>query len=484
MSATTTDHDTASDHRAAAEILAHYVVGLTYDDLPEATVAAVKGALVDQLGIQLMGSTLPWTGPCREVVLQLGGRGDATVIGHGDRLGAVDAATVNANYAHSCELDDSGYSGGAHSGALSVPCALALAESRHLTGRDLILGVALGYEVLYRIGRVLSRPAVELGFHHQGVVGPFGVAAVTAKLLGLSTAETTHAFSIAGSHSSGVMEYDQAGGEVKRYHNAMATRAGMTSAYLAAAGLTGPPTILEGSRGVVRMFGRVEDASHITEGLHDHSWFAVERRTVKMNPSVGTVLTSIQAMDRICAEHRFTAADVRRIDVWVQPNALMHGASILHPTDTISSQFSLAFSLGVRVVRGHNDLADYRDPGNWADPQIHALAELLHVHGDPSYGAKDPSEGGTSIDWATVNGARVRVELADGRVLEADEPYRKGSVMNPVTPDELAGKFRGLAAPVLDEAQQDRVLATLDRLEDLEDVADLVRQLTHGARRA
>jgi 2-methylcitrate dehydratase PrpD len=467
--------------QTTAQILADYVVGLTYDDLPPSTVAAVKGALVDQLGIQLMGSTLPWTKPARDVILALGGRGEVTVVGHGDRLGAVDAATINANYAHSCELDDSGYSGGAHSGALSVPCAVALSELRHLSGRDLILGVALGYEVLHRIGRVLSRPAIELGFHHQGVVGPFGVAAVTSKLLGLSAEQTTHAFSIAGSHSSGVMEYDQAGGEVKRYHNAMATRAGMTSAYLAAAGLTGPPTIFEGPRGVVKMFGQVDDASHIVEGLEDHSWFAVERRTVKMYPSVGTVLTSIQAMARICQENDFNSSDVRSIDVWVQPNALMHGASIVHPTDTISAQFSLAFSLGLRIAKGRNDLADYRDPANWKDPDIYALAEKLHVLGDPSYGARDPAEGGTSINWATVNGARVRVELNDGRVFEADEPYRHGSVMNPVTPEDLAAKFRSLAAPVLDERAIVEVLATIDRLEELEDVSDLVRQLTVSA---
>ena len=457
---------------AFAAQIATYITDLRYEDLPAETVAAAKGALLDELGIMLMGSTLPWTVPVRRVAEQTGRSGDCTVIGWGDRLSALDAAVVNANYAHSCELDDSGFSGGAHSGALSVPVSLAFSEDGGRSGRDLLLAVVVGYEVLYRIGRVLSRPAVELGFHHQGVVGPFGVTAVASKLLGLPPEQVAHALSIAGSHSSGTMEYDQAGGEVKRYHNAMATRAGILAAYLAREGLTGPPTILEGRRGVVRMFGRVEDPSYIVDGLDDKSWFAVQGRTAKIFPTVGTIPTSIQAVAAIMAEHTFAPADVSRIDVWVQPNALLHGASITEPTDTISAQFSLAFSLGLRLVRGANDLRDYMNPQLWTDPDILRIGQLLNVHGDPSYGAKDdPASGGTSINWQTVNGARVRVELNDGRVLEAEEPYRKGSKWNPITQAELEAKFRGLASAVLTDAQQDRVIEAVAKLDDTSNVA-------------
>ena len=467
---TATSGDVKAGEAFAAQ-LARYVTDLRYEDLPAEAVAAAKGALLDELGIMLMGSTLPWTVPVRRVAEQTGKGGNCTVIGWGDRLSALDAAVVNGNYAHSCELDDSGYSGGAHSGALSVPVSLAFSEGGGRSGRDLLLAIVIGYEVLYRIGRVLSRPAVELGFHHQGVVGPFGVTAVASKLLGLPPEQVAHAFSIAGSHSSGTMEYDQAGGEVKRYHNAMATRAGILSAYLAREGLTGPPTILEGRRGVVRMFGRVEDASFIVDGLADTSWFAVQGRTVKIFPTVGTVPTSIQALAAVMAQHTFSPADVTRIDVWVQPNALLHGASITEPTDTISAQFSMAFSLGLRLTRGANNLQDYMNPQLWTDPGILRVGKLLHVHGDPAYGHKEDPASGTSIDWRTVNGARIRVELSDGRVLEATEPYRKGSMMNPVTHDDLEAKFRGLASAVLTGTQQDQVIEAVATLEHAGNIA-------------
>src|SRR5690606_16445310 len=112
-------------------------------------------------------------------------------------------------------------------------------------------------------------------------------------------------------------------------------------------------------------------------------------------------------------------------------------------------------------VRGSNELRDYMDPKLWSDPAILGVGKVLHVHGDPAYGSKDDPTSGTSINWKTVNGARVRVELRDGRVLEAEEPYRKGSMMNPVTAQELQAKFRSLASAVLTDAAQDRVIETV-----------------------
>lgn len=467
-------HDSIAE--TISETLARYVTELRFEDLPEATREAARGALLDQLGIMLMGSTLEWTQPLYRLTQDIGGSGEATVIGKGDRFGAVDAAAVNANFAHSCELDDSGHNGGAHSGALSVPVSLALCEERRLSGRDLLLGIVTGYELLYRVGRVMTRPAVEIGFHHQSVVGPFGVTAAAARLLGLSRDDTAQALAIAGSHSSGTMEYDQAGGEVKRYHNAMATRAGIVSAMLARNGLTGPRTIFEGRRGVARLFSRVEDPSLIIDGLDDRSWFAVEGRTMKTYPTVGTVPTSIQALTRLMEEHGFTADEVERIDVWIQPHALQHGGAVLVPTDTLSAQFSLAFSLGLRLVRGRNDLRDYMDPSLWRDPAILRVGQILHLHGDPRYGKKDEKkDAGQSVNWKTVQGARLRVELADGRAFEHEELHRKGSPAYPMTEAEQHDKFRGLASAVLDERSVERVIEAVGDIEALDDVGALMK---------
>src|SRR5688500_6818026 len=78
--------------RAITRELARYIVGLTYDDLPGATIEAAKQAMLDQLGVILLGSTLPWTQASYKVIQQLGGTPESTIIGLGWRTSVPDAA--------------------------------------------------------------------------------------------------------------------------------------------------------------------------------------------------------------------------------------------------------------------------------------------------------------------------------------------------------------------------------------------------------
>ena len=458
----------------AARQLAEYITDLRYEDLHPATIEATKGAILDQLGIMLTGSTLPWTRPAYDVAVALGCREEATIVGSTTKVSMPDAAMVNANYGHSCEFDDSGYQGGGHAGAIAVPAALAVTEADGLSGRDLLLGVVSSYQVQYQVGRVLTRAASHVGFHGPtSIGGPFGAAAVVGVLRHLSADIMVHALSIAGSHVSGTMEYDRSGGEVKRFHSGMATRAGIISALLAERGLTGPATIFEGPRGIVPLFAHLDDASGITANLDDKSWFAVERRTVKMYPCVGQLPTSIQALEKLIAEHHFGPEDVERIDVWVTPHTLGHGAAIDQPKDTVGAQFSMKFGLSLLLHKGKNELRDYMDPSLWSHPVIRDLSGKIFAHGDESYVFGNDKG----------SAARVKVALRDGRAVEHEETYRWGSPKNPITKADLERKFTSLATAVLDDEGVRAVIDAVDRLEDLPDVRTLVSFLS-GTRTA
>jgi len=459
----------ALNQRAVTHELARYIVDLRYEDLPPATIAAAKEAVLDQLGIQLMGSTLPWTQPAREVVREFAGRPEATIVGHGDKAATLEAAFVNANQGHSCEMDDTGYNGGCHPSALTVPPALALAEHRHLSGRDLLLAVVTGYEIITRIGSVITDKLLAKGFHHQSVVGPFGAAAVAGKLSGLNAGQMVHALSIAGSHASGTMEYDQRGGEVKRLHSAIAVRAGMLAVLLARKGLTGPDTILEGLRGIPRVFVDVEDVTPMVHDLDRRDWYAIQGRIVKPYPACGAIHTPLQALTRLMQEHGLTGNQVQAIDVHANTLLPHHGGSIYEPKDTISAQFSLAFSMGLRLTRNTNDLAHYLNPQLWTDPEILRIGHTVKVHVDQSM---------TGPTW---HGARVCVTRTDGTKIEAVEPFRKGSPDNPLTSHELEGKFRGLARAVLPEQGMRRVVDAVNHLDEMEDVATLASLLVKSA---
>src|SRR5260221_13765200 len=198
--------------------LAERIVAPRYDALPAAVVARAKDAVIDQLGVQLIGSTMAWNNTIYEVVKEAGGRAEATVVNHGTKLPAHGAGFVNATFGQGCELDDGlrdldGNTGG-HAGAMTVPVALALSERRRADGKAVIAAIVAGYETAFRLGQGMQG-SHRRGFHNQSVIGPFAATAVASRLLGLDAVQTAHALAIAGSQLSGVQEFDRSGGEAK-----------------------------------------------------------------------------------------------------------------------------------------------------------------------------------------------------------------------------------------------------------------------------
>jgi 2-methylcitrate dehydratase PrpD len=156
--------------------LAQFVCKLTYEDLPGAVIEKTKELILDQLGCQLAGSTLPWTQPAYDYVADYGGRGESTVVGFGFRTSAQDAAFVNASFGHGCMGDDTDSVCHAHLGSIIIPAALALGEREAISGKEFIKAVVVGYDVASRIGA--AAPLAESrGFHPGPIFGPFGVAA-------------------------------------------------------------------------------------------------------------------------------------------------------------------------------------------------------------------------------------------------------------------------------------------------------------------
>ena len=134
--------------------------------------------------------------------------------------------------------------------------------------------------------------------------------ATAARLLRLNDGQMLHAFGIAGMHSSGTMEYDQTGGEVKRVIAGVAARSGIQSAMLAQLGLTGPPTIIEGKRGFLKVFADQVEPDEITRDLG--SDFKIMRIWFKLYPCVATVQGVIYTLTKLIEEHRFARMTSRR----------------------------------------------------------------------------------------------------------------------------------------------------------------------------
>ena len=453
----------AGEKKVMAEQLAEFVIGLRFQDLSEKVIELAKMAVLDQFGCQLIGSTLEWNKIPFHFVRDLEGRRESTIVHYGTKVLAHDAAYVNGTFGQGAELDDYGAGIGAHSGAICVPVALALGEKDHINGSEFLTAIVIGYEVAWGLGQLMHVGIGHRGFHPQSIIGTFIATAVAGRLLGLSCPELCNAFGIAGSHASGTMEYDQSGGEVKRLHTGIAARAGIQSALLSKYGLTGPPTIFEGHRGVLRLFAGQENPEAMT--LHLTEGDGIIHNCLKQYPTNASQQAPINAMAGLVEEQRFTPEQIERVEVGLNKGVAMHCGAVYEPREVIQAQFSLAFSLAIRVIKGSNDLSLYMDERLWRDPEVLKLAHKISFY--PVAEIKDEQK----------HGCRMRVILTGGQTIEADLDYPKGSFKNPLTEKELHKKFADLAGRVLSTDRCRQVVAAAANLDRVQNVSELVALL-------
>lgn len=440
--------------------LAQHTSQVRYEEIPPEAIERAKDCILDQVGVELIGSTLEWNKIAYRYVAGMGARGESTVVNYGTKVLAQDAAFVNATFGQGCELDDVGFAAGGHLGAATVPAALAVGEKQRCSGKDFLAAVVVGCDVMYRLLRAVRPSSGKRGFHSHGIGSPFGAVATTARLLRLNDDQMLHAFGIAGMHSSGTMEYDQTGGEVKRVIAGIGARGGVQSAMLAQLGLTGPPTIIEGKRGFLRVFADEIEPEEITKDLGRD--FKIMRVWFKLYPCVATVQGVIHTLAKMIDQHQFTADDIDEIRVGISETSLSHGGAIYEPHDTASAQFSLPFSLAIRLLKGDNDLSFYMDSKLWSDPKVLALAKKVKSYADPS--AKKDQNYNTTME----------VKLTNGKSFKAFEAYPPGSPLNMVSRDVLRTKFRKMARAVLPDDRIDHLIETVDRLEKLDDAAQVL----------
>jgi 2-methylcitrate dehydratase PrpD len=401
--------------------------------------------LVDTLGAIVHGAAQPWSRAVIAHALETGGEGPGSIIG-GDRpTTPAMAALANGASAHAFELDDVHEEAISHPGAVVVPAALALAEQLDSSGTDLLEAIVIGYEAMGRAGIAVG-PASHMlgGFHPTSMSGVFGSSAAAGRLLGFDGEALNHAFGIAASLASGTMEFAASGGMAKRIHAGRAAEGGLMAALLASRGFEGAGDGLAGRYGFCRVFTDEPRVELLTDRLGER-WMTDEI-TVKPYAACSDIHPMIQAARELCAEHALTTADIVRIDA-VGPTKAAEQNSIDGTVSVMAAQYSAEFNIAAAILADPGDPATY-SPDRIADPALAELqAKVRTVTAHPGYDAT----------YAWKMGGGVRIELADGRVLERHVHGQWGSMHDPLSRDELDRKFRLLTSGRLPEGAIDAI---------------------------
>lgn len=441
-------HRHETDARAEPALtldVARWAVSLRPSDLPPEVTHQLRRILLDYLAASISGSVTRSARIVADYAKQFGGPTEATTIGHRAATSTPLAAWANGTAAHALDVDDGYTPGSLHPAAPTVPAVLALGEREEAAPDTLLLGLAVALEFTCRLAAAGHPATWRRGFHNTPLAGVMGGALGAAVILEADTDTAASALGIAGSHAGGLFEFLGSGAEVKRLHAGKAARDAVIAADLAARGLSGPPTVLEGPHGYLRAFAGDEyDSSLICDELGER-WVLLDTY-FKPYPCCRHLHAPIDAILEM--RDGLTLDDVEEVVVETHAVAARHDLTDVR--ELLDAQMSLPYAAVLALEFGSVELKHFA-PEVRRTPRLRAACERIEVRQDPELDARYPRE----------RPARVTIRRRDGKPLVREVAQPLGEPSRPLNDSALTDKFLRLVQPVAgeDRAQQIAELA-------------------------
>lgn len=442
----------------AEQLLAATAAGSATTD-PEARSLAAA-ALRDTLAIGVAGLAEPAALAVRRTL-------EPVATGHGARAWSGDDryttsdVVLHGTACHALDWDDYMHPMHGHCSSVLLPAAWTLSKLGHVSGQRLVDAYLVGYQVDWLASLVLSHGHYRRGWHATSTIGVLGAAAAAAHLLGLDEAACAAALGIAASSASGLQV--NFGTPTKALHAGLAARAGVQAAQLAAAGMRANEHWLTGQHGMLAAYGgdvpATGAADVVASGLEGpHGITTAMGLVQKPWSSCGCSHATVDAVVALTGD--LDVDTIERIEVHVDP-AVTRTMRETEPRDPFAARYSVSWVAAVAAADGAAGPAQFA-PESLARTDVRALRERVAVIDDLVVGDDDRFA------------ARVVVSV-DGAVRETKVPHAQGHPANRMAPEVLRAKQLAALALVSDEPE--RLVALVDTVPTVDDVADLADDL-------
>jgi len=466
---------TIKGNEEAAFVFAHNAMQSDYSIIPTNVVEITKKVILNTLGVIIAASgTVSEIKTLVEMVKRVGGKKESTVLGYGYKVPTWNAGYLNGAMAHCLHYDDLHVFGGGHIGSAVIPAAIAIAEwNGRTSGKEFITAVVLGCDVLCRLAMATKAASNKWSPHSS--LGVFGSAMACGKLLGLDEKRLISALGIALNKAAGTMEmvYDE-DSNMRDICLSLPGEEGVRAAFLAQQDIVGVRNSLEGPYGLFNVYYQGEyDRSNLLGDLGIR--FPATDVGLKPWPAVVFTHVYIDAALQLVREHDISPDQVETITLIVGQFAQQHLCEPLEqkrkPFATKNALFSLPFSVATAIVRRALVIDDFLPP-NLDNPEILHLAERICYRYDPDY---------DSNVRAVMPPGMVEICTRNGRIHSLRREIAYGHPQNPISWEDLVGKFKDCALHSAKPLQQDnveRAIEMLMLLEDEDDVGQVIRLLT------
>ncbi len=471
--------------------VAKFAVKTSYSDLPDPVIEKVKQILLDSIGCALGGYVVDRSKIALELVEELGGHPQATIIGNQKTSYAL-AAFANGELINALDYDANGPLT-PHVIPYVIPPTLAMAERVEASGKDLITALAIGHEIGGRVASSLAQhrvlieepPYYEWSPRFGFTPTVFGAVAGAAKILRLNEEKLSNAFGIGGASTpvpaNAKWEHTPGPAIMTKYNcwSGWIAQLGAFAAILAERGFTGDTTILDGEWGFWKIYGSPFFKVENLIGDLGKAWCVANAVHIKTAPVCKLNQSTVDGVTKIIRENNINPDDIESIVIKSDPTLLTPNRSQNEIKSFADAQFNSAFIGALAAYHGNKPGPDWQLPVTYNNPRLIELMKNTRIEIHPDAPATNMSQAKTG-KLQGYFGATVEITVK-GKKYIADIKDAKGSPENPITEEEVLAKFRNNAGySMLRSDKVEKIIETVYRLENVDNITSLTKLLMAG----
>jgi 2-methylcitrate dehydratase len=455
-----------SEGPTQVEALARYAARAKFEDLSAESRKQLPVHILDSLGCCIAALGAGPINACREQVADFGGTGPCSLIG-GGRANPICAAFWHTALVRYVDFMDNflAQSETCHT-ADNFGVALTIADYVGASGRDLMLGVALGYTVQSRF--VDHANFMTRGFDHTAQLA-FSHNATAGRLLGLSERQIANAIAMAAvSDASFAVVRAKPLSQWKGLASAQSALGAMNTLFLARRGVEGPLQVIEGPLGIDHLLRMKIDIDWNRQGYE-----GVVESTIKKYNAILHSQSAIYCMVELVKNRKIDPGQVASIEAEVFQLCYDFAGGGLYGTDKVirtkeEADHNLFYLLAVALIDGDVTPAQF-DPARIAKSDVQALMKRVSDRSNPAFTAQYPRQ----------MPAKITVRLKDGTTIEHEVQDYPGLASRPFTWEESVEKFDGLVEGRIDKRLSGEIKDAVRTLESLQ-ARDLMKLLSYA----
>jgi 2-methylcitrate dehydratase len=479
-------HQPTESKRLLSYVIAEWACALKYEHLSTEAIQAAKLFWFDSIGCALGGSQQDDA----KILLKHhramsaaadssrgeGGNGKATAFVSGFKTNPVDASFLNGHMIRAMDYNDIYWKADPCHPSDLISAPLALCESEGLSGKDLILGTIIAYEIEMRLCEI-GRPGVrEYGWHHA-TLSAFAAPVAAGRVLNLTADQMVSAIGISaartfcpGAVTAGKLT------NMKNTVDPWAGRMGAESALLAREGFSGPEHMIDGKEGLFAVFRHVQykgqPASFDGEGLvkdlpnSPKSHYRILDCGMKSFPIEALSHAPLTAMMKTVKENKIKADDVKEIKVEVIARAadILGDPHKYRPDSKETADHSLPYCMAVGLVDGMVTPLQFKEE-RVLDKSLIPIMDKVKVVANEEFEALFPK----------FQPSRVTITTNDGKEHSTRVDVPKGDPRDPMTEEEIAVKFNALGGDVIGKNQCEKLRRCIMNIDAADTVDELLK---------